>query len=139
MAGTTKARKTTPLRYMFGGLMKNPGAIAFALILTIISSFLTSIPAIFLGLATDELDASNAITPLFMEYVYLIVILTLIYMVLYFIVGYVWAYVTLKWERNARQEFFEILQENSMTFHDEVDSKRLLSVLCKILHGLDCR
>ena len=31
-------------------------------------------------------------------------------------------------ERDARQDFFEALQDYSMTFHDEVDSKRLLSV-----------
>ncbi|MHA1927165.1 MAG: ABC transporter ATP-binding protein, partial [Candidatus Thorarchaeota archaeon] len=39
-----------------------------------------------------------------------------------------WAVVTLRWERDSRQEFFESLQENSMTFHDQVDSKKLLSV-----------
>jgi ATP-binding cassette subfamily B protein len=47
---------------------------------------------------------------------------------MYFVVGYVWAVVTLRWERDARQEFFEVIQEHSMTFHDQVDSKRMLSV-----------
>ena len=41
-----------------------------------------------------------------------------------FVVGYIWAVVTLSWERDARQDFFEDLQDYSMTFHDEVDSKR---------------
>jgi ATP-binding cassette subfamily B protein len=122
------------MRYMFGGLLKHPGAIAFALILTIITTLLITLPMVLLGLAVDELQASAAVTPAFMTLVWSIVILTLVYMVLYFVVGYVWAVVTLRWERDARQEFFEVLQENSMTFHDEVDSKRLLSVAMQDLN-----
>ncbi|MGY5853136.1 MAG: ABC transporter ATP-binding protein [Candidatus Thorarchaeota archaeon] len=121
-------RKRTPSRYMLEGLFKHPGAIIFALILTIFSSLLTTIPSVLLRFAVDELEVSNAITAAFMSLIWTIVILTLVYMVMYFVVGYVWAVVTLRWERDARQEFFEILQENSMSFHDEVDSKKLLSV-----------
>ncbi|UCE09705.1 MAG: ABC transporter ATP-binding protein [Candidatus Thorarchaeota archaeon] len=127
-------KKRTPLGYMLGGLLRHPGAIAFAIIMTIISTLLITFPMVFLGFAVDELEASSAITPAFMSFVWYIVIVTLVYMVLYFGVGYVWALVTLRWERDARQEFFEILQENSMTFHDEIDSKRLLSVAMQDLN-----
>ncbi|MGY5876485.1 MAG: ABC transporter ATP-binding protein [Candidatus Thorarchaeota archaeon] len=121
-------QKRTPTRYMLAGLYKQPAVVTFALILTVISALLTTIPSVFLGLAVKELDDTNAITAVFMNLIWTIVILTLVYMVMYFVVGYVWAVVTLRWERDARQEFFEILQENSMSFHDEVDSKKLLSV-----------
>lgn len=130
----TSTRARTPIRYLFGGLLRHPFAILFALILTVISSFLLSLPSIYLGFALNELEASNAITTLFVEFVWAIVLFTLIYMVLYFVVGYVWALVTLRWERDARQEFFEILQNNSMAFHDEVDSKRLLSIAMQDLN-----
>jgi ABC-type multidrug transport system fused ATPase/permease subunit len=119
---------------MLSGLMRNKGVTIFAVILTVISTILVTIPSIFIGMAVNELLQPDgvtpvlAITPQFMFYVWLIIGLALTYMGLYFIVGYVWAIVTLRWERDARQDFFEALQDYSMTFHDEVDSKRLLSV-----------
>jgi len=112
---------------MLGGLRRHPGAIAFALLLTVISTLLVTVPSVIVGMAVDELTASG-LSGQFTFLVWLIVGLGLIYMGLYFIVGYVWAVVTLRWERDARQEFFEELQDYSMTFHDVVDSKRLLSV-----------
>ncbi len=122
---TTKYKSAT--RYMMGGLLKNPGSIAVATLFTVISILLLVLPAMIIGLAIDELTVAG-FTDQFTFYVWLIVGLTAVYMVLYFGVGYVWAIVALRWERDARQEFFESLQEFSMTFHDEVDSKRLLSV-----------
>jgi ABC-type multidrug transport system fused ATPase/permease subunit len=112
---------------MMGGLLKHPGSIAVATLFTVISTLLLVLPSIIIGLAIDELTVAGY-TNQFTSYVWLIVGLTAVYMVLYFGVGYVWAIVALRWERDARQEFFESLQEFSMTFHDEVDSKRLLSV-----------
>ena len=122
---TTKHKSAT--RYMMGGLLKHPGSIAVATLFTVISTLLLVLPAMIIGLAIDELTVAGY-TNQFTSYVWLIVGLTAVYMVLYFGVGYVWAIVALRWERDARQEFFESLQEFSMTFHDEVDSKRLLSV-----------
>jgi ABC-type multidrug transport system fused ATPase/permease subunit len=112
---------------MMGGLLKHPGSIAVATLFTVISTLLLVLPSMIIGLAIDELT-DVGYTAQFTFYIWLIVGLTSIYMVLYFGVGYVWAIVALRWERDARQEFFESLQEFSMTFHDEVDSKRLLSV-----------
>ncbi|UCH03959.1 MAG: ABC transporter ATP-binding protein [Candidatus Thorarchaeota archaeon] len=121
------ASRSAAARYMLGGLRKHPGAIAFALLLTLVSTFLVTVPSVIVGMAVDELAASG-LSGQFTFLVWLIVGLGLIYMALYFVVGYVWAIVTLRWERDARQEFFEELQDYSMTFHDVVDSKRLLSV-----------
>ena len=121
-------------RYMLSGLMRNKGITIGAILLTILSTFLVTIPSVFIGSAVNELLQADGVTPeltlssTFMFYVYLIIGLALVYLVLYFAIGYVWAIVTLRWERDARQDFFEALQEYSMTFHDEVDSKKLLSV-----------
>ncbi len=119
--------KCSPLRYMFGGLIKHPLSITFATILTVVSTLLLTIPTLIIGWAIDELKDAG-LSEQFVFYVWTIIALALIYMALYFLVGYVWAVVTLQWERDARQDFFEALQEFSMSFHDEVDSKRLLSV-----------
>jgi ATP-binding cassette subfamily B protein len=115
------------MRYMLGGLARHPGAIAFALTLTVISTLLVTIPSVIIGMAIDELELSG-LSAQFTFLVLVIVLFGVAYLIMYFVVGYVWAIVTLRWERDSRQDFFEELQEFSMTFHDEVDSKRLLSV-----------
>ena len=117
----------SPGRYMLGGLIRHPMSISFATILTVVSIFLVTVPMVIVGLAVDELELVG-LSPQFMFFVWLIIGLGLIYMGMYFLVGYIWAIVTLQWERDARQDFFESLQNYSMTFHDEVDSKKLLSV-----------
>ncbi|MCK5389882.1 MAG: hypothetical protein KAJ36_05300, partial [Candidatus Thorarchaeota archaeon] len=134
---TSEKKRFTAAGYMLSGLIKYKGVTTGAIILTIISTVLVTIPSIIIGLAVNELrdpaDPSGltpalSLTPQFILYIWIIIGLALLYMGLYFVVGWVWAIVTLRWERDARQDFFEALQEYSMTFHDEVDSKRLLSV-----------
>ncbi|MHA1771632.1 MAG: ABC transporter ATP-binding protein [Candidatus Thorarchaeota archaeon] len=120
-------RYTSASRYMLSGILRHKGVITLATILTGISAYLTTIPSVIIGHAIDVLTVSG-ISPAFMNYVWTLIGLALIYMGMYFFVGYVWAVVTFKWERDARQDFFETVQDYSMAFHDEVDSKRLLSV-----------
>ena len=127
MTNETSTKHKSATRYMLQGLFKHPTAIALATLFTVISTLLLVLPSMIIGLAIDELTIAG-LSSQFISYVWFIVGITATYMVLYFGVGYVWAVVTLRWERDARQEFFESLQEFSMTFHDEVDSKRLLSV-----------
>ncbi|MFW9850428.1 MAG: ABC transporter ATP-binding protein, partial [Candidatus Thorarchaeota archaeon] len=121
------AKTKSPIRYMLGGLIRHPLSIALATILTIFSILLVTVPSVLVGYAVDELQSAG-LSAQFTLYVWIIAGLGLLYMVMYFVVGYIWAIVTLSWERDARQDFFEVLQDYSMTFHDEVDSKRLLSV-----------
>ncbi len=120
-------RYSSAVRYMIEGIARHKGAILLAIVLTAISTYLTTIPSVLVGEAIDVLTVSG-LSAEFTGLVALLVVLAMIYMVMYFVVGYVWAIVTLKWERDARQDFFETLQEYSMAFHDEVDSKRMLSV-----------
>ncbi len=119
--------RSSAFRYMLGGLARNPGVILGALILTVISAFIMALPNVLLGQAVNIVTTAG-FTADFVNIVIEIALLALIYMGMYFVVGYAWAVVTLRWERDARQDFFEALQEFSMTFHDVIDSKRLLSV-----------
>jgi ABC-type multidrug transport system fused ATPase/permease subunit len=120
--------RKTPWRYMLSGMTRNKAVASVGLLLTMISSLLTVFPSVFIGLAVTEIQTTATLTAQFMNYVWLIVIFALIYMGLFFVGGWVWATLTLRWERDARQDFFEALQVYSMTFHDEFDSKRLLAV-----------
>ena len=121
------SKTTSAARYMLAGLLRHKGAIVAATLLTGISAFLMTMPNVLMGSAIDELTVSG-LSSRFMFYVWTITGLAVTYMLMYFLVGYVWAIVTLAWERDARQEFFEKIQEFSMAFHDTVDSKRMLSV-----------
>ncbi len=125
--GGERTNRRGAASYMLSGLLRNKGVTILALILTVVSTFLLTVPMVIVGIAIDELAISGLSTQ-FVIYVWEIVILTALYMGLYFVVGYIWAIVTLRWERDARQEFFEALQEYSMTFHDQIDSKRILSI-----------
>jgi ATP-binding cassette subfamily B multidrug efflux pump len=120
--------RKTPWRYMLSGMTRNKAVASVGLILTMVSTVLTVFPSVFIGQAVTEIYNTGALTAQFVTYVWLIIIFALIYMGLFFVGGYVWATLTLRWERDARQDFFEALQVYSMTFHDEFDSKRLLSV-----------
>jgi len=120
--------RTTPWRYMLSGMTRNKAVATIGLLLTMVSSLLTVFPSVFIGMAVDEIYTTASLTAQFMTYVWLIVIFALVYMGLFFVGGWAWATLTLRWERDARQDFFEALQVYSMTFHDEFDSKRLLAV-----------
>ena len=120
--------RKTPWRYMLSGMTRNKAVASVGILLTMISTILTVFPSVFIGLAATEIQTSAALTAQFMAYVWLIIIFALLYMGIFFVGGYVWATLTLRWERDARQDFFEALQVYSMTFHDEFDSKRLLAV-----------
>lgn len=120
--------RKTPWRYMISGMTRNKVVASIGLFLTMISTILTVFPSVFIGLAVNEIQTTATLTVQFMNYVWLIIIFALLYMGIFFVGGWAWATLTLRWERDARQDFFEALQVNSMTFHDEFDSKRLLAV-----------
>ncbi len=120
--------RKTPWRYMLSGMTRNKAVASVGLTLTMVSTLLTVFPSVFIGLAVTEIQTTGFLTAQFMTYVWLIVIFGAAYMGLFFVGGWVWATLTLRWERDARQDFFEALQVYSMTFHDEFDSKRLLAV-----------
>lgn len=113
--------------YMIAGLKRQPVHTGIAIVFTIVSALLAAAPMVYIGFAIDELVISG-LSNRFIQLSWMMVFLALIYLLLYFIQGYAWAGVVLRWERSARQEFFDTLQKYSMTFHDQVDRKRMLSV-----------
>ncbi|MCJ7713984.1 ABC transporter ATP-binding protein/permease [Candidatus Bathyarchaeota archaeon] len=117
----------TSSSYMIAGLKRQPIHTGIAITFTVISALIAAIPIVYIGIAIDELIISG-LSNRFIQLCWMIVFLALIHLILYFIQGYAWAGVVLRWERDARQEFFDTLQKFSMTFHDQVDKKRMLSI-----------
>jgi ATP-binding cassette subfamily B protein len=114
-------------RYQLSALRRYPGVTVLASALALFASYLLTLPAIIIGNAINILE-SDGFTQAFVTHVWLILGVAATLFVTILLVGYAFAIITLRWERDARQEFFELVQENSMTFHDQVDSKQLLAV-----------
>ncbi|MHA1917349.1 MAG: ABC transporter ATP-binding protein [Candidatus Ranarchaeia archaeon] len=118
--------------YQFSALRRYPLVTLLSLALALVSSILSTLPMVVLGQAINELQYSITnglgLTPLFFNLVLTIVLLGVGLFVSIFIVGYAFTHMVLRWERDARQEFFDTIQENSMAFHDQIDSKTLLAV-----------
>ena len=117
----------TSSSYMIAGLKRQPIHTGIAITFTVISALIAAIPIVYIGIAIDEFIISG-LSNRFIQLCWMIVFLALIHLILYFIQGYAWAGVVLRWERDARQEFFDTLQKFSVTFHDQVDKKRMLSI-----------
>ncbi|MFO7619447.1 MAG: ABC transporter ATP-binding protein [Thermoplasmata archaeon] len=118
--------------YQLSAFRRYPGLTFIAAFLALFASFLTTYASWVLGDAFDALNYSAdnglGLSPEFVGYCWLILGLAVLLFVTIILVGYAFAIMTLRWERDARQEFFEVIQNNSMTFHDQVDSKQMLAV-----------
>jgi ABC-type multidrug transport system fused ATPase/permease subunit len=128
----TNSKYKSASRYQLSALRRYPGLTIVSVGLALFAAYLTVLPAWVVGDATDALQyAVDHGLGLTQEFVYLCWVILGIAATLFVTivgVGYAFAIMTLRWERDARQEFFEVIQDNSMTFHDQVDSKQLLAV-----------
>ena len=126
------AKYKSATAYQLSAFRRYPGVTVFAIVLALFSSLLTVLASWILGDAVDSLqfsvDGGIGLTAEFVNYCWLILGIAGLLFVTIIVVGYLFAIMTLRWERDARQEFFEVIQNNSMTFHDQVDSKQMLAV-----------
>ncbi len=121
--------------YIMSGMRKHPFLTLGALVLTVVASLFTALPFIVVGQAIDVLRLEG-FSQGFVALTWMIVFIGIAYLALNFIAGALWAAVITGWERDARQELFESLQDHSMAFHDQVDSKRLLSISMQDLNWI---
>jgi ABC-type multidrug transport system fused ATPase/permease subunit len=121
--------------YIMSGMRKHPFLTLGALILTVVASLFTALPFIVVGQAIDVLRLEGFSIE-FVSLTWMIVVIGLAYLALNFTAGASWAAVITGWERDARQELFESLQDHSMAFHDQVDSKKLLSIAMQDLNWI---
>nr|KXH72191.1 MAG: hypothetical protein AM325_01585 [Candidatus Thorarchaeota archaeon SMTZ1-45] len=117
----------TATEYILSGMRKHPFLTLGAFVLTFVASIFTALPFIIVGQAIDLLRLEGFSSG-FVSLIWMIVLIGLVYLAFNFIAGASWAAVISGWERDARQELFESLQDHSMAFHDQIDSKKLLSI-----------
>ncbi|MFX0211446.1 MAG: ABC transporter ATP-binding protein, partial [Candidatus Hodarchaeota archaeon] len=122
---TERYRSAT--HWYFSFFWRSPGLVTLSLGFSLISSFLTLAPSILLGIAFSILQ-DEGFTSNFIVICLGIVIAAILNFAFTFITNYSWTVAAFRFERDARQEFFDTVQMHSMTFHDEVDSSSLLSM-----------
>ncbi|MHA2055572.1 MAG: ABC transporter ATP-binding protein [Candidatus Hodarchaeales archaeon] len=122
---TNKYRTATHWYLSF--LWRSPRLVLLSLSVSLVSTLLTLSPSIILGMVFGELQA-NGFSSIFLFLCIAIIIVAALNFVFTFITNYSWTIAAFRFERDARQEFFDTIQEHSMTFHDEIDSSSLLSM-----------
>ncbi|MFW9906107.1 MAG: ABC transporter ATP-binding protein [Candidatus Thorarchaeota archaeon] len=122
---TEKYRSATHWYLSF--LWRSPGLVLLSLGVSLISVFLTLLPSILIGQAFSILQ-SKGFSRTFLFICLGIVITAIASFGITFVTNYSWTVAAFRYERDTRQEFFDIIQEHSMTFHDEIDSSSLLSM-----------
>ncbi|MFX1512231.1 MAG: ABC transporter transmembrane domain-containing protein, partial [Promethearchaeota archaeon] len=118
---------------------KSPLLILFSLVMNIFSAIFTLAPAVLTGIAIDILS-EEGFGDKFILTCGLIIITGLLYLFTSFAANYSFGITAFRYERDVRQEFFDVIQSHSMTFHHENNSSRLLSMgmteISQIRHGL---
>ncbi|MFX0205025.1 MAG: ABC transporter ATP-binding protein [Candidatus Hodarchaeota archaeon] len=122
---TKKYRSATHWYLSF--FWRSPGLVLLSLGMSLLSTFLTLLPSILLGQAFSILQ-SEGFSQAFLFTCLGIIIAALLSFIITFVTNYSWTVAAFRYERDTRQEFFDIIQEHSMTFHDEIDSSSLLSM-----------
>jgi ATP-binding cassette subfamily B protein len=95
--------------------------------MSLVSAFLTVAPSLVLGMAFGVLE-DDGFSELFILLCLGIIVIAILNFIISFITNYSWTIAAFRFERDARQEFFDTIQDHSMTFHDEVDSSAMLSM-----------
>ena len=128
----TKIRKNTHYRssvtMFFSIYRKSPIILLIAIIFLLLTSLGQTLPAILTGLALGELEI-NGFTNDFLIFSGLIVLFSFMFVVAGFIGSYSFYKAGAAFERDIRQESFDVIQEHSLSFHDNENSSQLLSKL----------
>ncbi len=111
--------------WFWSGFIRYPGLTIASLSIILINSVIGVLPGILLGLALDILVAGEAY---FVAVVGSIAGAALLGWLASSGSAYMWSVFSYRFERDIRQEFFDVVQNHSMAFHDEHDSGVLLSM-----------
>lgn len=113
--------------WFWSGLIRYPGLMVTSWFIMIINSLISILPGILLGLGIDVLG-STGFGKQFIWIILAIVGAALLAWGTSFLGSYFWGIAIYRYDRDLRQEFFDVVQEHSMAFHDEHDSGVLLSM-----------
>lgn len=113
--------------WFWSGLRRYPGIFLVSIFFLLISSILGLVPSIFVGWGID-IFTKEGFSSIFLWIGLSVIIAAVINWAVSFFGSYIWSVAAFRIERDIRQEFFEVIQEHSMAFHDEKDSGVLLSM-----------
>ncbi|MFX1251790.1 MAG: ABC transporter ATP-binding protein [Promethearchaeota archaeon] len=106
---------------------KNPVLIGLSIILSVVAGFAQTVPAVLIGNALGIL-LTIGFGQEFIFWSLSIVGVSIVSMVASATSGYAFGITAFAYERDIRQEFFDVIQGHSLTFHDEQNSSRLLAM-----------
>ncbi|MHA2169353.1 MAG: ABC transporter ATP-binding protein [Candidatus Kariarchaeaceae archaeon] len=106
---------------------KNPILLTGAIFLIIVNSILTLLPAFIIGESLDILE-SDGYGSKFITFASIILVVAILNYIVSFTSNYVFAITSIAYERDIRQEYFDVIQDHSLTFHNENNSSKLLSL-----------
>ncbi|NHJ87686.1 MAG: ABC transporter ATP-binding protein [Asgard group archaeon] len=114
-------------RWFWSGLVRYPFMMLSSFIMMLVNSVISILPGILLGLGIDVL-ASEGTGEKFIMIILGMVGAALVTWGTSFLSAYMWGIASYRYDRDIRQEFFDVVQEHSMAFHDVHDSGVLLSM-----------
>lgn len=106
---------------------KNPILIFGIFVLILINSFVTLLPAIFIGRSLGIFE-DEGYSSAFRQSALVILFSAFANYILSFTSNYALGVTSFKFERDIRQEYFDAIQGHSLTFHNENNSSKLLSL-----------
>ncbi|MFQ5978078.1 MAG: ABC transporter ATP-binding protein [Candidatus Heimdallarchaeota archaeon] len=106
---------------------KNPVLILFSLVLNVFAALMALAPAILTGIGIDIL-LDEGFNDKFIFTCVLIIVAGLLFLVASWLANWSFGITAFRYERDVRQEFFDVIQSHSMTFHNEFNSSKLLSM-----------
>ncbi len=124
---TTKKHYRSGKHLFFSFFWNTPSLIAISLIFMLVSSLTRTYPAVLIGEAFDVLYEDGFENQFILTTV-LIIIVSIVNFTSSFLANYVFGVTAFAYERDVRQEFFDVIQSHSLTFHDEQNSSKLLSM-----------
>ncbi len=106
---------------------RTPVIIIGVLFLILINSMASLLPAIFIGRSLGILESDGWGTA-FIQSSMVILIVAILNYILSVSSNYVLGITSFKYERDIRQEYFDVIQNHSLRFHNENNSSKLLSI-----------
>lgn len=124
---TQKRYYRSPYTLFFSFYKKGFINVLVALVFLFITAAGQTLPAVLTARALTELG-SRGFTDQFVIYCALIAVVSVIFVISGFISSYIFFITASGYERDIRQEFYDVIQSHSLTFHDEHNSSKLLAM-----------
>ena len=102
--------------------------LTFGIICLFITALGQTYPAVLTAQAIGELS-KHGLSNQFLSLCFEIIIVSIIFLIASFVGGFIFYKTASAYERDVRQEAFDIIQSHSLGFHDEANSNQLLSKL----------